>query len=326
MWKGQYETTTNVPAEALFRAIADINNWNEWGDELAFTHFEGIFKQGSLFTLKPKAGPKIEITIDEIEPYRLVYTASLFMAKMRTSHQYIESSGQTTIRFTVEVWGILGFFWRKLYVEKRFEKAETQIAALVRSARTSHRLEDTVAVLIEDVEFWNDLYDVQVGYRIEEGGYVCARIRFTLADPYVRRGFILSSIDTPIYPGVMSTDDWGQKHPDDPHLRFRKGMLIVIPGDLLVRCREYHSDAVIFGSGEVGVHWKTVNLTENIYRAFSNMETLHMSSISLLRDVTEDLHGKIAIDIQSCFHTFGIDVTQEKYFSGNPETDHGFLV
>jgi hypothetical protein len=37
MWQGQYETTTDVPAEALFRIIEDINNWNKWDNGLEFT-------------------------------------------------------------------------------------------------------------------------------------------------------------------------------------------------------------------------------------------------------------------------------------------------
>ena len=37
MWQAQYQTTTDVPAEKLFRAISDINSWSRWdaGLELA---------------------------------------------------------------------------------------------------------------------------------------------------------------------------------------------------------------------------------------------------------------------------------------------------
>ena len=87
MWQGQYETTTDVPAETLFRVIADINNWNKWDDGLEFTKLEGIAQAGAPFTLKPKGGPNVKMTIDEIKPYRLVDTAHLFLAKMRTSHE-----------------------------------------------------------------------------------------------------------------------------------------------------------------------------------------------------------------------------------------------
>jgi hypothetical protein len=77
------------------------------------------------------------MTIDVIQPHRLVDTAHLFLAKMRTSHQYIQSGNQTTIRFTVEVWGLLGFFWRKVVGENQIREAATQTAALVSYARTN---------------------------------------------------------------------------------------------------------------------------------------------------------------------------------------------
>ncbi len=137
MWQSQYETTTDVPAEKLFHAIADINNWNKWDKGLEFIKLEGAVKQGATFTLKPKGGPNVKMTLDEIKPYRLVDTAHLFLAKMRTSHEYVQSGNQTTIRFTIEVWGLLGFLWRKVVGENQIKEAAAQTAALVSYARTN---------------------------------------------------------------------------------------------------------------------------------------------------------------------------------------------
>ncbi|MBK8188794.1 MAG: SRPBCC family protein [Cellvibrio sp.] len=137
MWKGQYKTTTDVPAEKLFRVISDVNNWNKWDDGLEFTKIEGVAKSGASFVLKPKGGPNVKMTIDEIEPYRLVDTAHLFLAKMRTSHEYVQSGDLTTIQFSVEVWGALGFFWRKVVAENQVKEAATQTAALVSYARAN---------------------------------------------------------------------------------------------------------------------------------------------------------------------------------------------
>lgn len=135
MWQGQYETITDVPAETLFRVITDINNWSKWDDGLEFTKLEGVAKQGAPFILKPKGGPNVKMTIDEIKPYRLVDTAHLFGAKMRTSHEYVQSDNQTNIRFSVEVWGPLGFFWRKIVGENQIKGAAAQTAALISHAR-----------------------------------------------------------------------------------------------------------------------------------------------------------------------------------------------
>jgi hypothetical protein len=135
MWQAQYETTTDVAAEKLFRAITDINNWSKWDAGLESTRLDGVARQGAVFSLKPKGGPNVKLTIDEIHPYCLVDTAHLFLARMRTSHEYVQSGGKTTIRFQVEVWGLLGFFWRKVVGENQISEAAAQTRALVDYAR-----------------------------------------------------------------------------------------------------------------------------------------------------------------------------------------------
>ena len=135
MWKAEYEITTDVPAEALYRAIADINSWSKWDTGLEYTRLEGAAKQGAMFVLKPKGGPKVRMSIDELRPYRLVDTAYLLGAKMRTIHEYKQAGNQTTIHFGIEMWGPLGLFWRKVVGEKQVKEAPVQLAEFVKYAR-----------------------------------------------------------------------------------------------------------------------------------------------------------------------------------------------
>jgi hypothetical protein len=135
MWQAQYETTTEVAAEKLFRAITDINNWSKWDASLESTKLDGVARQGAAFTLKPRGGPNVKLTIDEIRPYCLVDTAHLFLARMRTSHEYVQNGNLTTIHFKIEVWGILGYFWRKVVGENQIREAAAQTRALVDYAR-----------------------------------------------------------------------------------------------------------------------------------------------------------------------------------------------
>ena len=151
MWQAKYETTTDVPAEKLFRAISDINNWNKWDDGLESTKLEGNAREGAEFTLKPKGGPNVKLTIDEIRPYRLVDTAHLFFAKMRTSHEYVQSGDRTTVRFQVEVWGLMGFFWRKVVGENQIKEAATQTRALINYARTFDAVETAANTVSAEV-------------------------------------------------------------------------------------------------------------------------------------------------------------------------------
>ena len=83
--------TTNVSPAALYRAICDVNSWSKWDTGLEHTQLQGNAKPGAPFVLKPKGGPKVKMTIDEARPYRLVDTAHLLGAKMRTTHDYADA-------------------------------------------------------------------------------------------------------------------------------------------------------------------------------------------------------------------------------------------
>ncbi|HVH66402.1 MAG TPA: SRPBCC family protein [Gemmatimonadales bacterium] len=137
MWKAQYEMTTDVSPSALYRAIADINHWREWDTGLEYTRLEGAVKPGAVSVLKPKGGPRVRMSIDEVRPHILVDTAHLLGAKMRTTHKYVAVGGQTTVHFGIEVSVPLGFLWRKVVGEKQIEEAPAQLAAFVAYARTS---------------------------------------------------------------------------------------------------------------------------------------------------------------------------------------------
>lgn len=137
MWKAHYQMITDVSPERLYRAISDVNNWSKWDTGLEDTQLAGDAKPGSTFTLRPKGGPRVRMSIDEARPYLFVDTAHLLGARMRTTHEYVAAGGQTTVTFGVEVSGPLGFFWRKVVAEKQIKEAPVQLAAFVAYARTT---------------------------------------------------------------------------------------------------------------------------------------------------------------------------------------------
>jgi hypothetical protein len=148
MWQGQYQTTTDVPASKLFEVICDINNWNKWDVGLEFTKIDSSAIEGASFVLKPKGGPNVKMTLDAVRPFVLIDTAHLFLAKMRTTHEYIQEGHLTTIRFKVEVWGALGFFWRRIIGENQVKEAPTtqwQHSSHMRAATPNYSLKRTAA-------------------------------------------------------------------------------------------------------------------------------------------------------------------------------------
>lgn len=137
MWKAQYEMFSDVPAQALFDAITDIDNWNAWDAGLEYTRLQSEMAPGATFILKPKGGPRVRMTIDDVRPYRLVDTAHLIGAKLRTTHEYVPTDAGTTIHFELELWGPLGFLWRKILGESQIREAPVQLAAFIAHARAA---------------------------------------------------------------------------------------------------------------------------------------------------------------------------------------------
>lgn len=137
MWQANFTTTTDVPAENLYRAITDFNAWHRWDEGIEYTQLQGAAKAGSQFVLKPKGGPAVKITIEKMWPYEMVDVAHLPLAKMRTIHKYERIGDKTHINMQLQIWGPLGFVWRKLIGENQIKEAEQQTRALVAYARAA---------------------------------------------------------------------------------------------------------------------------------------------------------------------------------------------
>lgn len=137
MWQANFTTTTDVPAENLYRAITDFNTWNQWDEGIEYTQLQGAAKAGSQFVLKPKGGPAVKITIEKMWPYEVVDVAHLPLAKMRTIHKYERIGDTTHINMQLQIWGPLGFIWRKLIGENQIKEAAEQTRALVEYARAA---------------------------------------------------------------------------------------------------------------------------------------------------------------------------------------------
>jgi hypothetical protein len=58
MWQGRYETTTDVAADRLYRAITDINNWNKWDTGIEFTKLEGPVKKRGVLHPETQGWPQ----------------------------------------------------------------------------------------------------------------------------------------------------------------------------------------------------------------------------------------------------------------------------
>jgi hypothetical protein len=137
MWQANFQTTTDVPAENLYRAITDFNAWHKWDHGIEHTQLIGEAKVGGKFILKLKGGPAVKITIEKMWPYEVIDVAHLPLAKMRTVHKYVRVGDITHIHMELQIWGLLAFVWRKIIGENQIKEAAQQTRALIDYARAA---------------------------------------------------------------------------------------------------------------------------------------------------------------------------------------------
>jgi len=135
MWQANFQTTTDVSAEKLYKTLTDFNAWHKWDEGIEYTQLIGEAKTGGAFMLKPKGGPVVKITIEKMWPFEVIDVAHLPLAKMRTVHKYERIGDITHISMELQIWGVLGFLWRKIIGENQIKEANIQTKALIDYAR-----------------------------------------------------------------------------------------------------------------------------------------------------------------------------------------------
>jgi hypothetical protein len=136
MWKGNATIITQkATIDQLWNTLTDIQNWNTWDHDIAWTSIEGPVKQGAEFYLKPKDGPKTKLHISEYTaPNVFSDVAYLPLAKMRTTHRFTQTEMGIEINIEVEVSGFLSFLWSRIIAQNQIKGAEQQTQNLIDKA------------------------------------------------------------------------------------------------------------------------------------------------------------------------------------------------
>jgi len=139
MWIKSYSNVyQRITKEAIWHVWADVNNWPKWDEELEYCKGNDAFTDGSRLILKPKAGPKVTITLSEVVPNKRFTNYCKFLgAIMYVAHDLEETSNGLSIKHTVTVKGPLAFIWVKLVAKNVANAAPNQIDALVDLARVN---------------------------------------------------------------------------------------------------------------------------------------------------------------------------------------------
>ena len=130
-----YETVVETPPHKLYRAITDITKWPVWDPELEATAHDDSLARGAAFTLSPRGGPRVKLTVEEARAAAVFAdVAHLPLAKMRTRHEFAPTQQGTRVRVSIEVWGPLGFLWDRLVARKQAAGLGEQTKAFVQYA------------------------------------------------------------------------------------------------------------------------------------------------------------------------------------------------
>ena len=129
-------TVRDLRKDQIWQLWQDVNNWHAWDQELEYCRLESPFVAGSQFTLKPKGGPKVHLTLENVEPCRTFTDRVDFpLARMYSIHELQDTPHGLEVIHRIRVEGPLAFLWRKLVAEKVAAGLEEQTQSMIKRAR-----------------------------------------------------------------------------------------------------------------------------------------------------------------------------------------------
>lgn len=126
----------SISASQVWKVWIDINNWHTWDLDIEWAKIDVPFENGKSFMLKPKTGPKVKITLQDIVQEKSFTDLARFpFAKMYSIHKMIAKEDGFELIHTVRVEGLLSSLWWHLVGKNVAAGMEAQTHRLVERAR-----------------------------------------------------------------------------------------------------------------------------------------------------------------------------------------------
>lgn len=140
MWIKIFKKTfKGLKKEDVWKIWTDINNWPTWHEDLDYCKFEGEFKVGNHFFLKPKGVRPVKIILTEVRKGQSFTDCTKFFgAKMYDTHSLRETSKGLELSNRLVVSGPLKWLWIMLVARNVAATAPDEMEALVKQARKIH--------------------------------------------------------------------------------------------------------------------------------------------------------------------------------------------
>ncbi len=100
MWSYEHAAESDVTAEAVWEAWADVERWGEWNADIERIEIDGPFAVGATITMTPRGGDAVSLRVAEATPGSVfVDEAELGGAVVTTTH-LVEPVGEGRVRIT----------------------------------------------------------------------------------------------------------------------------------------------------------------------------------------------------------------------------------
>ena len=135
MWTKSVTLKTNATRAQLWKLWTDVENWNKWDKEVAFSILHGEFKTGTTGILKPKKGPKSKFKLIAVSELN-AFTSRSFLpfTKMDFFHEINEKDGELFITHGVKITGLLTFLFSRVIGEKIIQELPKSMENLSKMA------------------------------------------------------------------------------------------------------------------------------------------------------------------------------------------------
>src|SRR5256885_7000858 len=98
MWTTEHSIETNVGADAIWRAWADVPRWAEWNGDIDRVELSGPFASGSRIVMIPDGQDPVDLRVaDVIEGEQFIDEAEVAGTVVRTTHR-IEAVDERRVR------------------------------------------------------------------------------------------------------------------------------------------------------------------------------------------------------------------------------------
>jgi hypothetical protein len=132
MWQATHEATfPGLTRNAVWDAWSDVDRWHEWDRDIEYAKAPEGFREGTRFVLKPKGGPKVNISLLRAAPMQGYTDLAIFpLGRMYGIHDMTDTPEGLKLTITIRVEGLLASLWRRRVAQKVADEAPAQMRSL----------------------------------------------------------------------------------------------------------------------------------------------------------------------------------------------------